>query len=728
MIRVMLSRLAERVRAWRHFLFKISRPLLTVRAVTLYQIGYANQLAERGEHDEAIAIFGEIIDSNSGFPLPPLYSLRGQLHTLKLSYDKALADFNEAINLNEADGFDELHQAYYEDYEVEVGLYLARGQLWASLREYERAVDDFNIVIESEPSAEAYSARSEAMAAMGKYIAAMDDCERVIRRQPDADAYMARGNVYLCLDLLDDALDDFNRATQFDPDGWVSYAMRGRIYLQQGDHGAAIEEFTQVIALMADSFDADFLKFANTNVKSRLYDLAVQTVGGAYCVRGISKSRTGDIAGALSDFDAAIGNMPEHASFYLARAVAYAEHGKHAEAMQDLEVASRLDSRSADTHCIRAWVHFCGKEFDEALQACHVTIGLSPHWATVYCLRGLVHLRLGDYRDAIDDFGRAIELGPGKPQSWQDPWYAHTPSVTAELILDRRVAYANRGLAFLMLGNEAKGREDIVESVELGYTQSKIDDEIEALSSDEEERRTMREFASDAVDEARAEQHDRLWTTAFKKRNSGRHTENEATPGTSSTGELMSLSKEAYTDMFQRLGFYDIKVGRTLKHPEPLPSIYFNSRYGVVYFVAYAKDRERFRPGFWRLVRPRRTREDQDNLITVVPKAGREWDAFERILAGDAVSDESSEQAQVLTVRIMVNDYRERKSRDTVNGEPVGGVIHLAACRHVPKDPGQWWVRFNSLEAAQAVFGIRAATCTACLAGEGKHLDRVQQT
>ena len=729
MIRVMLSRLAERVRAWRHFLFKFSRPLLTVRAVTLYQVGYAVRLMAGGEHDEAIAVLDEIIDSNPGIPLSLFYSLRGHLYMLKLRYGKALADFNEAINLNEADGFDELHQAYYEAYEVEVGLYLARGQSWAALREYERAVDDFNIVIESEPSAEAYSARGEAFAAMGKYIAAMDDCERAIRRQPDADAYMARGRVYFCMDLLDDAMDDFNKATQFDPNLGYSYAMRGNIYLQQGDHRAAAEEFTRSIELMGNiGDDVESRNSIGADLKYRLYEFAVQDVGGAYCGRGLCRSRTGDIDGALSDFSAAIRMLPEDASFHLARSVVYTEREEYEEAMRDLEAASQLDGQTAEIHCMRAWVHFSQGEFEEALEACRIAIGLDPRGAAVHCLRGLAHMRLGDYRGAVDEFGRTIERGLGKPNLSHEPWHIQRPSLSISLALDRPAAYAYRGLAHMLLGDEARGREDIVRSAELGYDRSGIDDEIAALLPAAEERRMMGEFVTSALDMARFEREGGSCPPTFMMQGSARDVGGGAIFETHTSRELLTLSKEAYAEMFQRLGFYDIKVGRTLKHPEPIPSIYFHSRYGVVYFVAYAKDRERFRPGFWRLVRPRRRREDQDNLITIVPRAGREWDALEQILAGGAVSDESSEQAEVPTVRIMVNDFRERKSKDTVNGEPVGGVIHIATCRHVPKDPGQWWVRFNSLEAAQAVFGIRAATCTACLAGEGRHLDRVQQT
>ena len=721
MIRVMLSRLAEQVRDWRHFLFKISRPILTIKAVTMYQINYANQLMARGGHEEAIAVLDEIIDLDRGIPLPPFYAMRGHLHVLKLSYGEALADFNEAINLSEADGFDEV-------YEFEAGLYTARGQSWAALREYERAVDDFNIVIESEPSAEAYLARGEAFAAMGKYIAAMDDCERAIRRQPDADAYMARGKVHLSLDLLDDAIDDFNRATQFDPNLGESYAMRGNVHLRKGDHGAAVEEFTRVIELMGDIGDIESHSFIDAGVRSRLYDFAVQNVGSAYSLRGLCRSRAGDVAGALRDFDVAIRMIPDHASFYLARSVVHAERDEYEEAMRDLEVASQLGGQVAEIHYVRAWVHFSRDEFEEALEACRIAVGFDPRWAAAHCLRGLAHMRHGDYRGAADEFGRTIEIGPGKPKVWHKPWHVQGPGVSISLALDHPAAYAYRGLAYLLLGDEERGREDIVRSAELGYDRSGIDDEITALLPDTEERRTMSEFVSSALEMAGTEREGGSGPPSFRIQSSARDMGGGAIFEDPSSRELLALSKEAYTEMFQRLGFYGIKVGRTLKHPEPIPSVYFNSRYGSVYFVAYAKDRERFRPGFWRLVRPRRSGEDQDNLITIVPRAGREWEAFEHLLAGDAISDESSEQAQVLTVRIMVNDYRERKTKDTVNGEPVGGVIHLATCQHVPKYPGRWWVRFNSLEAAQAVFGVRAATCTACLAGEGRHLDRVQRT
>ena len=147
-----------------------------------------------------------------------------------------------------------------------------------------------------------------------------------------------------------------------------------------------------------------------------------------------------------------------------------------------------------------------------------------------------------------------------------------------------------------------------------------------------------------------------------------------------------------------------------------------------MYFVGYAKDRERFRPGLWRLVPPRRNRDAQNHLITIVPKAGREREAFEHLIINDPAYEDtlSVQQLRGPATGIMVNYYRGRNPKDTVRGQPVSGVIHLESCRFVPDHPGRWWSQFNSVDAAQVAFGDHSATCAHCLKCVGRHLDRVQ--
>ena len=707
MIRMLFQRLATVVRVLRLFLFSVTEPFMTSQAIELREVNHTMECAAEGEHDEAIAILQRTIASNPSNHI--LYQLRGLIYVLQSKHDKAIEDFNEAITLDPLD---------FESH-------VQRGRVWATLCEYERAVEDFTAAIVGDPNAEAYSARGDAYVEMGKHDAALDDYEGVIAFRPDADAYVARGTAYFGLKRFDNAMNDFNNATLLDPSNTSAYVMRGNIHRAQNNHGRAIDEYTQVITLMPDVVDLDDRDFMSTDIKSHLYELAVQDVGNAYCGRGFSRSRTGDIDGAHSDFSAAIEIMPENASFYWLRAVAYVELGEHAEATKDLEVAVKLDNGSAIPPFIKAWSHFSREEFDEALQDCHTTIGLGPHWAEPYCLRGMVLMRLGDYGDAIHDFGKTIEIGSGNSQTGNE----RSRGASMTLDLGRSTAYAYRGLAHLLLGHEAMGREDIGKATELGYAQSAIEEEIEALLSDGGDRKAIEDIVKSVVEGARTELTGHLRRTDSKVRNSGRHTESHVATAMPASGKSKTLSREEYASLFRRLGFYDIKVGRTLKHREPIPSIYFNCRYGAVSFVAYAKDEGRYCPDLWNRIPPQKERDAKDNLITIVPRAGKEQDAFKHLLSGD-VADRSldgMQQLQESSMRIMVNDYRGRNPRDTVNGRPISAVIHVANCGHVPHNPGRWWIAFESLEAAQSALGIQAATCVACLEGEGRHLDRVQR-
>ena len=46
-------------------------------------------------------------------------------------------------------------------------------------------------------------------------------------------------------------------------------------------------------------------------------------------------------------------------------------------------------------------------------------------------------MRLGDHRGAIDDFGKAIELGHGRPSDWYGPWHEKRSGTTLTMGLDR---------------------------------------------------------------------------------------------------------------------------------------------------------------------------------------------------------------------------------------------------------------------------------------------------
>ena len=76
--------------------------------------------------------------------------------------------------------------------------------------------------------------------------------------------------------------------------------------------------------------------------------------------------------------------------------------------------------------------------------------------------------------------------------------------------------------------------------------------------------------------------------------------------------------------------------------------------------------------------------------------------------------------------RFWVNDYREKNPHDTVNGIRLVALVHDERCQRIPRNHGDEWMQFDTLEAAEAYFGVATATCSHCLEGQGTHLDSVQ--
>ena len=682
MIRMLSKRLS---RVLRVFTFSVVKIFMTSEEIALRETQYA---IEHGEYDEAIAILQRAIDSNPNSAV--LYYLRGCVHFLQLKYHEAIEDFSRTTTLAPHDS----------------DSYVMKGTVQIMLGEYEGAVKEFTTAIAVEPNAEAYSGRGEAYTEMGEYNAAVKDYERVIDLRPDARAYVGRGKAYFGLMHFDDAMNNFDKATDLDPSNTEAYLMRGHIHEERKNYEIAIEEYTQIITLTAEFVDTTEQKSLHPlsiDSKSYLYEIAVVAVGNAYLARAICRSRIGDTNSSLSDFSAAIKLMPENANYYLARAVTYIERDEYPEAIQDLEVALDLDSRSALPYFMRSMIHYKKEDFENALRGCHEALALSPTWADPYRLRGTVFMHLGDYEAALHDFGKSIEFeSEDSPAVQRKRDYS---ILTLTLTSGYPAGYAFRGLAHLLLGDEAPGREDIRTAIELGYTQSDLEETIEKLVLDGNVRiaieEVIRSIAEHMKDESRVH----------------------------SSGKLKALSREGYVSLFRRLGFRDVRVGRTLKHRGPVPSVYFNCRYGVVSFVAYAKDGHRFCLDFWDRIPPKKRSDAKNNLITVVPRAGKEQDAFEHLLSDNTEgrSPEVARQSQESTMRIMVNDYRGRNPNDTVDGRPISAVIHVATCGHIPRNPSHWWITFDSLEAAQSEFGINAATCVVCLEGHGRHLDRVQR-
>jgi tetratricopeptide (TPR) repeat protein len=129
--------------------------------------------------------------------------------------------------------------------------YNNRGTLQNGPNGADRALVDFNRAIDLDPAfAKAYNNRGIAYLSEGNLDSALKDFKKTIELQPDYfDAYNNRGIIFAYLKEYDKALADFNRAQSLNPGYLPVYLNRGIAYMQKGSCDLAIRDFDKVIML-----------------------------------------------------------------------------------------------------------------------------------------------------------------------------------------------------------------------------------------------------------------------------------------------------------------------------------------------------------------------------------------------------------------------------------------------------------------------------------------------
>jgi tetratricopeptide (TPR) repeat protein len=116
-----------------------------------------------------------------------------------------------------------------------------------------------------------------------------------------------------------------------------------------------------------------------------------------------------------------------------------------------------------------------------SLQEDNKTIELDPYDAGAYYNRGISKHEVGDYKGAIQDYNKAIELNtPNLAQAYSNRGVSKSEledymgaiedyNKTIELNPNDGMAYNNRGLANIFLGQKDSGCLDLYKASELGY-------------------------------------------------------------------------------------------------------------------------------------------------------------------------------------------------------------------------------------------------------------------
>ena len=218
--------------------------------------------------EAAIPFCTRAIQSNAfkGRDLAGIYLNRGLRYDYKGDYDLALADYNQAIEIDPT-----FAKAFNN-----------RGGTYTKMKDYERAIADFDAAIRLDPNyGGAFTSRCSAYTLKGEYERAIADCNQAIRINPrDALAFFDRGYANYLKKDNDRSISDYSEANRLAPKAWEPLRGRGVAYIVAENYDRAIDDFDAVIRI------------------------APKVADGFYG-RGLAKLKKGDTVGGDADIAAA---------------------------------------------------------------------------------------------------------------------------------------------------------------------------------------------------------------------------------------------------------------------------------------------------------------------------------------------------------------------------------------------------------------------------------------
>lgn len=260
------------------------------------------------------------------------YSIRGIAYALSGDLDKAISDYNKAIEIN---------PSFTETYSN-------RGNAYSDSGNFKKAVSDYNKAIELDPKfASAYTNRGNAYFRFGNYKEAVSDYNRALALNPvSVLTYNNRGQAYYALGDFNLAVSDFNKAAEIEPEYVPVYNNLGLAYFDKGELDRAIAYFTKAVEISPN--------FAE-----------------AYNNRGSSYFNKGELDRAIADFTKSVEISPNLASAYNNRGVAYGNKGNLDQSVSDHTKAIEITPGLASAYNNRGISYFYKKEYDKSWKDIH---------------------------------------------------------------------------------------------------------------------------------------------------------------------------------------------------------------------------------------------------------------------------------------------------------------------------------------------------------------------
>ncbi|NER20981.1 MAG: tetratricopeptide repeat protein [Symploca sp. SIO1C2] len=425
--------------------------------------------------DKAIADFNQALNINPEDAAA--YHSRGTAYFTKGELDQAIADFTQALKINPEydDAYNNRGLAYSKQGEADKAIadftqalkinledadtYINLGIAYSRKGELDQAIADFNRALKINPeSASAYYNLGIVYSKKGELDQVIADCTQALNiNHKYAAAYATRGSAYVRKGELDQAITDFNRALKINPEDAAVYTIRGSAYSDKGEVDKAIADFTQAIDINPELAEVVYKNRGIVYSDKGEVDKAIadytQAIGinsedtETYKYRGIAYGKKGEFDQAIADFNRVLKINPEDAEVYYNRGSAYHLKGETDKAIADYTQALNINSEYVEIYNNRGVAYYNNRELDQAIADYTQALKINPESAAAYYNRGNAYYDKGELNQAIADYTQALKINPEFAE-----------------------AYIIRGIAYLNLGDQQKTIQDFKKAAKL-YTE-----------------------------------------------------------------------------------------------------------------------------------------------------------------------------------------------------------------------------------------------------------------
>jgi tetratricopeptide (TPR) repeat protein len=261
---------------------------------------------------------------------------------------------------------------------------------------------------------------------------------------------------------------------------------------------------TTIIAKLASNLGLSLAN--NSTLKQGVETANIQPKADDYFLSGVEQFNRNNWAGAIAMMDRAIATNPKYIRAYMARAVANYMSNRIGAGIGDVDRAIEIDPKSAIAYVGKCFMTNAFGNRGRALGYCDRAIELNPQLSIAYNTRGVVKIALKNYGGATGDLLRAIQLDPKSYYAYgnlgaiaylqnnQLPALQYTRQALSlypqsigtrvqlgQILVAKKdyqqaiaelnraiaiyprlgIAYKTRGLAYIGLGNQARGEMDI---------------------------------------------------------------------------------------------------------------------------------------------------------------------------------------------------------------------------------------------------------------------------